>query len=282
VQPLPEGRVAMNIFDPKGPVAAAEKTILIDSIGIMLAIVLPTIVAILAFAIWFRRSNSRAFYWPDWEYSGRLELVVWSIPALTIILLGGVAWIGSHQLDPGRPVAGTGQAITVQAVSLDWKRLFIYPDQRIATVNTLTLPVGSPLHFQLTSASVMNAFFIPQFGSMIYTMNGMVTHLELRADEVGTFQGLSAHFSGDGFPDMLFDVHVVSQPEFASWASKTARGDRALNSDSYRALLEQSVPKDKPEFRLEDPRLFQAITTQKIPPGPGPRQAAEIGAGNVR
>jgi cytochrome o ubiquinol oxidase subunit II len=282
VQPLPQGRVAMNILDPKGPIAAAEKTILIDSIGIMLAIVLPTIVAILAFAIWFRRSNTRAFYWPDWEYSGRLELVVWSIPALTIILLGGVAWIGSHQLDPARPVAGTGAGITVQAVSLDWKWLFIYPDQRIATVNTLTLPVGSPLHFQLTSASVMNAFFIPQFGSMIYTMNGMVTHLELRADEVGTYQGLSAHFSGDGFPDMLFDVHVVSQVEFASWASKTARSDRALNSDSYQALLEQSVPKDKPEYRLEDPQLFQAITTQKIPPGPGPRQAAEIGAGNVR
>jgi cytochrome o ubiquinol oxidase subunit II len=280
--PCLKAELAMNIFDPKGPIAAAEKTILIDSIGIMLAIVLPTIVAILAFAIWFRRSNTRAFYWPDWEYSGRLELVVWSIPALTIILLGGVAWIGSHQLDPARPVAGTGAGITVQAVSLDWKWLFIYPDQRIATVNTLTLPVGSPLHFQLTSASVMNAFFIPQFGSMIYTMNGMVTHLELRADEVGTYQGLSAHFSGDGFPDMLFDVHVVSQVEFASWASKTARSDRALNSDSYQALLEQSVPKDKPEYRLEDPQLFQAITTQKIPPGPGPRQAAETGAGNVR
>src|SRR3979409_1340101 len=157
----------MNILDPQGPIGAAEKTILIDSLGIMLAIVLPTIVAIFAFAFWFRASNTRAFYWPNWEYSGRIELVVWSIPALTVILLGGVAWIGSHQLDPARPVAGTGPGVTIQGVSLDWKWLFIYPDQRIATVNSLTVPVGSPLHFQLTSGAVLNVFFIPQLGSMI-------------------------------------------------------------------------------------------------------------------
>jgi cytochrome o ubiquinol oxidase subunit II len=277
----------MNILDPQGPIAAAEKTILIDSIGIMLAIVLPTIAAIFAFAFYFRKSNTRAFYWPDWEYSGRLELVVWSIPTLTIILLGGVAWIGAHQLDPARPVEGTGQGVTVQVVSLDWKWLFIYPDQHIATVNTLTVPVGAPLHLQLTSASVLNAFFIPQFGSMIYTMNGMVTRLELRADNVGDYKGLSSHFSGDGFPDMLFDVHVVSQADFASFATNAARSDRALNADSYKTeLLKQSVPKDKTVYRLDDPDLFNAIATQKIPPGPGPesgpKEAANIGAGDAR
>jgi len=115
----------MNIFDPQGPIGAAEKTILIDSLAIMLAIVLPTIVAIFAFAYWFRASNERAFYWPNWEYSGRIELVVWSIPALTVILLGGVAWIGSHQLDPAAPLQGTGSPIRIQVVSLDWKWLFI-------------------------------------------------------------------------------------------------------------------------------------------------------------
>jgi cytochrome o ubiquinol oxidase subunit 2 len=273
----------MNILDPQGPIAAADKMILIDSIAIMLAIVLPTIIAIFAFAYYFRKSNTRAFYWPDWEYSGRLELVVWSIPALTIILLGGVAWIGAHQLDPAKPVAGTGEGVTIQVVSLDWKWLFIYPDQRIATVNTLTVPVGAPLHFQLTSASVMNVFFIPQLGSMIYTMNGMVNRLELRADTVGDTQGLSAHFSGDGFPDMLFDVHVVSQTDFSSWASSTARGDKVLNGDAYKKdLLTQSVLKDKPVYKLDDPLLFHDIATQKIPPGPGPVEAASTGAGNVR
>ena len=277
----------MNILDPQGPIAAANKTILIDSIAIMLAIVVPTIVAIFAFAWYFRQSNTRAFHWPDWEHSGRLELVVWSIPALTIILLGGVAWIGSHELDPARPVPGTGQGVTIQVVSLDWKWLFIYPDQRIATLNSLTVPVGSPLHFQLTSASVMNVFFIPQLGSMIYTMNGMVTQLNLRADEVGSLQGLSAHFSGDGFPSMLFDVHVVSQPDFASFASDTVKSDRVLNSEVYKSeLLKQSVPKEQAAYHLVDPELFVSIATQKIPPGPGPesapKEASNIGTNNAR
>src|SRR6202000_3422005 len=214
----------MNIFDPQGPITAAEKTILIDSIGIMLAIVLPTIVAIFAFAYWFRRSNARAEYWPHWEYSGRIELVVWAIPTLTIILLGGVAWIGSHMLDPAKPVEGTGSPLRIQVVSLDWKWLFIYPDQRIATVNTMTVPVGAPLELDLTSASVMNAFFVPQLGSLIYTMNGMVTRLHLRADNEGTLQGLSGHLSGAGFPAMLFDVNVVSPLAFPGWVESTARG----------------------------------------------------------
>src|SRR6201987_3087629 len=157
-------RPPMNILDPRGPIAAADKQILIDSIAIMLAIVVPTIIAIFAFAWYFRQSNTRAFHWPDWEYSGRLELVVWSIPALTIILLGGVAWIGSHQLDPARPVEGAGPGVPLEGVSLAWKWLFIYPDQRVATVNTLTVPVGSPLHLRLTSGSVMTVFFIPQLG----------------------------------------------------------------------------------------------------------------------
>jgi len=266
----------MNILDPQGPVAAAEKVILIDSIAIMLAIVLPTIAAIFAFAYWFRHSNPRAFYWPDWEYSGRLELVVWSIPALTVILLGGVAWIGAHQLDPARPVQGTGPGVTVQVVSLDWKWLFIYPDQRVASLNSLTVPIGSPLHLQLTSGSVMNVFFIPSLGSMIYTMNGMVTRLELRADEVGDLQGLSAHFSGDGFPDMLFDVHVVSQTQFDDWASGASKSSQALDRKTYGELIKQSVPKDKPVYNLTDPLLFHDIATQMIPPGPGPELTTNL------
>src|SRR6202035_4102772 len=193
------------------------------SIAIMLAIVLPTIAAIFAFAFWFRQSNPRATYLPNWAHSGRIELVVWSIPTLTVILLGGVAWIGAHQLDPAAPVAGTGSPVRIQVVSLDWKWLFIYPDQRVATVNTLTVPLGAPLKFELTSASVMNVFFIPQLGSMIYTMNRMVTRLHLRADQEGNYQGLSAHFSGDGFPEMMFDVHVISPLDFPNWVGATAK-----------------------------------------------------------
>ena len=267
----------MNLLDPQGPVAAANMTILIDSVAIMLAIVVPTIIAILAFAYYFRQSNSRAFYLPNFAYSGRLELVVWSIPTLTVILLGGVAWIGSHQLDPRVPVPGTGSPVRIQVVSLDWKWLFIYPDQRVATVNSLTVPVGAPLQFQLTSSSVMNVFFIPQLGSMIYTMNGMVTHLNLRADNEGTFQGLSAHFSGDGFPAMLFDVHVISPLAFPNWVASTAQSNNVLNEDSYNKLMQQGIEKGRPTYRLEDPRLFDLIATQHIPPGPGPELVSDAG-----
>ncbi|HEV3500703.1 MAG TPA: ubiquinol oxidase subunit II [Bradyrhizobium sp.] len=274
---VPFSGSAMNILDPQGPIGAAEKTILIDSLAIMLAIVLPTILAIFAFAFWFRASNARAFHWPDWEYSGRIELVVWSIPTLTVILLGGVAWLGAHHLDPPKPIEGSSSPLTIQAVSLDWKWLFIYPDQKVATINTLTVPAGVPLQFQLTSASVMNAFFIPQFGSMIYTMNGMTTRLNLQADKAGTFQGLSAQFSGDGFADMHFDVHVVPSAQFSKWAQDASNAQQALDARSYQQIAQPSM-KNAPEiYRLADPDLFRSIATQKIPPSPG-AQAGVKGA----
>ena len=168
--------------------------ILIDSLAIMLAIVVPTIAATFAFAWWFRASNARARYLPDWVFSGRIELIVWSIPLLVIMLLGGVAWIASHDLDPAKPLPSNTPPLEVQVVSLDWKWLFIYPSQGVASVNRLVVPAGVPIHFSLTSASVMNAFFIPQLGSMIYTMNGMTTQLNLQADAPGSFRGLSSHY----------------------------------------------------------------------------------------
>ena len=155
-------------------------------------------------------------------------------------------------------------------VSLDWKWLFIYPDQRIATVNTLTVPVGAPLHFAADLGSVMNAFFIPQLGSMIYTMNGMTTRLDLRADKAGTYQGLSAHFSGDGFPDMMFDVHVVSQTDFTDWASKTAQQrSGARTPTATRNWPSSRCRRTSRAYRLDDPDLFQGIATQQIAAGAG-------------
>jgi len=277
----------MNILDPQGPIGAAEKTILIDSVGIMLAIVLPTIIAIFAFAFWFRASNTKAFYWPDWEYSGRIELVVWSVPALTVILLGGVAWLGAHHLDPAKPIEGSSEPLTIQAVSLDWKWLFIYPDQKVATINTLTVPAGVPLHFQLTSASVMNVFFIPQFGSMIYTMNGMATRLNLRADTPGTFQGLSAHFSGDGFSDMHFDVHVLPSEQFSKWAQDASGAEKALDQRSYEEIARPSMKSERAIYRLGDPNLFNWIVIQKLPPSQGMQAGVKgaslpAGGANVR
>lgn len=260
----------MNIFDPQGPIAAANRTILIDSVAIMLTIIVPTIAAIFAFAFWFRQSNSRAVYRPDWAESGRIELVVWSIPALTIMLLGGVAWIGSHQLDPAVPVEGTGSPVRIQVVSLDWKWLFIYPDQRIATVNKLTVPVGAPLHFELTSGSVMNVFFVPQLGSMIATMNGMVTQLHLKADHAGSFFGQSAQYSGDGFSGMHFTLRAVTQGEFDQWIAAARQAGPALDLEAYVGLAQQSENIAPYTYREVEPMLFRDLVTQQLPPGPGP------------
>jgi cytochrome o ubiquinol oxidase subunit II len=258
------------ILDPQGPIGLANKTILIDSLAIMLAIVVPTIGATLGFAWWFRASNTRAQYLPTFAYSGRLELLVWSIPLLTIMLLGGVAWIGSHELDPAKPLESQTPALEIQAVSLDWRWLFIYPDQHVATINQLVVPAGVPLHFSLTSASVMNAFFIPQLGSMIYTMSGMTTQLNLQADTVGEFLGQSSHFSGDGFSDMHFNVQAVPADRFKAWVT-TARGSNAtLDKASYVGLTKQSLDSQPLTFRLTDDGLFSQIVTQQLPPGPGP------------
>src|SRR3954471_8516772 len=212
-----------GILDPVGPVAAQEKQILINSTAIMLAIIIPTMIATVAVAWWFRRSNSKASYRPDWEYSGAIEMVVWAIPALTILLLGGITWIGSHDLEPSKPLASKVAPLKVDVVSLDWKWLFIYPDQGVATVNQLVVPAGTPVSFRLTSATVWNVFFVPQMGTMIYTMPRMTTRLNLQADRQGVFQGRSAHFSGDGFPGMEFNVNSVSPQQFAAW-SQGARG----------------------------------------------------------
>src|ERR1700751_1978538 len=156
------GGCSEGVLDPKGPIAAAERQILFNSLGIMLAIVIPTILATLGVAYWFRSSNERARYLPDFAYSGRLEILVWSIPAMTVFLVGGVAWVGSHDLDPRKLIASTAKPVSIQVVSLDWKWLFIYPEQGVASVNQLTIPAGTPVSFELTSSGVMNSFFVPQ------------------------------------------------------------------------------------------------------------------------
>jgi cytochrome o ubiquinol oxidase subunit 2 len=255
------GGCSEGVLDPKGPIAFAEKMILFDSLGIMLAIVIPTIVATLGVAFWFRSSNTRAPHLPDWEYSGRLELIVWSIPAMTVLLVGGIGWISAHDLDPRKPIASSAKPVTVQVVSLDWKWLFIYPDQGIASVNRLIIPAATPISFDLTSAGVMNSFFVPQLGSQIYTMAKMVTHLQLLADAPGTYPGFSAQFSGNGFADMQFAVDAVSPEQFAQWTAATRNAGPTLDPPSYAELTRptQSVPPFT--YRAVAPGLFQTIVS---------------------
>ncbi len=258
------------VLDPRGPVGRAEKTILLDSLCIMLAIIIPVIVGTLAVAWWFRAGNRRAKYLPTFDYSGRLELLTWSIPVLVIMFLGGTAWVASHDLDPAQPLKSNQRPIEVQVVSLDWKWLFLYPDLGVASVNRLVVPTGTPIHFSLTSASVMNSFFVPQLGSMIYTMNGMSDQLYLQADKAGVYAGRSAHFSGDGFSDMRFDVLAVARARFDDWvAAARARGPD-LDEAEYRRLSRQSSNVAPFTYRAVSPGLYQAIVAQRLPPGPGP------------
>jgi cytochrome o ubiquinol oxidase subunit 2 len=276
------GACNRGILDPVGPVGAAEKQILINSTAIMLAIIIPTMIATVAIAFWFRRGNRRATYRPNWEYSGAVELVVWAIPILTVMLLGGIAWISSHQLDPARPLDSKVPPLRVQVVSLDWKWLFIYPDQGIATVNQLVVPAGTPLNFQLTSATVWNTFFVPQMGSMIYTMPNMTTRLNLEADRTGVFKGRSAHFSGDGFPGMEFNVYSIPRQQFAAWAA-AAHSKPPLDAGVYQGLMKPSSYVKPAIFGNVVPALFEGIATGHPPtPQQSPHNLPAPGASTVQ
>ena len=252
-----------GVLDPRGPIAAANREILLNSLGIMLAIVIPVIIATLGVAFWFRASNDRARYRPDFAYSGRLEMLVWSIPAMTVFLVGGVAWVGSHDMSPRKPIPSTVKALRVQVASLDWKWLFIYPDQGIASVNRLTIPVGTPISLELTSSGVMNSFFVPQLGSQIYTMAGMITRLHLLADDPGTYRGFSAQFSGDGFSDMHFNVDAVSAEKFAQWVDLARSAGPELNAKTYGDLAKPSGAVAPFTYRAVAPDLFGSIVVSE-------------------
>jgi len=266
----PEG-----ILDPQGPIASAERLLLFDATAIMLVVVVPVIIATLAFAWWYRSSNIHATRSSDESYEGRVEFVIWSIPALTVILLGGVIWISSHQLDPGAPISGKSEPLHVDVVALDWKWLFIYPDQGVAAVNQLVIPVGIPVEFQLTSATVMNSFFIPQLGSQIYTMGGMTTHLHLLADAPGEYPGFSAMFSGDGFSDMRFIAKAVPAGDFNTWLQQARGSASALDEASYTELAKPSQNVASTIYRSVEPKLFERILDKTMA---GPANASIDGS----
>ena len=251
-----------GVLDPQGPIASAEQLLLLNSTAIMLVVVLPVILATLGFAWWYRSSNARASRSLDESFEGRAEFVVWSIPALIVILLGGVIWIGSHQLDPRAPIPANAEPLQVEVVALDWKWLFIYPEQGVATVNQLVIPAGTPVHFRLTSATVMNSFFVPQLGSQIYTMGGMTTHLNLLAYEPGEYPGFSANFSGDGFAEMRFIAKAVPAGDFNAWVAKARGTGSALDDASYAVLAKPSIAVPPGTYRSVAPNMFERIIDQ--------------------
>jgi cytochrome o ubiquinol oxidase subunit 2 len=262
-----------GVLDPRGPVDSGERLLLINSTAIMLVVVVPVILATLAFAWWYRSSNPHAIRSQHVAYEGRIEFVIWSIPALTVLLLSGVIWIGSHQLDPRAPLAGKAPPLRVDVVALDWKWLFIYPDQGIASVSELTIPAGTPVEFRLTSATVMNSFFVPQLGSQIYTMGGMATHLNLLAAAPGEFPGISANFSGRDFGRMRFLVKAVPREDFDAWLKRTRASSGALDDAAFAELAKPGTAAPATYGRVT-PRLFDRIV-EKTAAGP---PEARIGA----
>ena len=265
-----------GVLDPQGPVGANDSAILLDALLIMLVIVIPTI--LLAFWMAWRyratRPSAATDYMPQWSYSGKIEAVVWAIPILVIMFLGGVIWIGSTELDPFKPLPSKTKPIEIQVVALDWKWLFIYPGQGIATVNQLVIPAGTPVHFSITSDSVFNVFFIPQLGSMIYAMPGMTSQLYLQADHPADLFGESAQFSGDGFSDMNFAVHSMPQDAFDNWVSQAQGSGQALTRANYALLARQSHAVKPYSYRAVDPTLFRDVAALRIAPGPGPEPEA--------
>jgi cytochrome o ubiquinol oxidase subunit II len=250
-----------GVLDPHGPVGKAERIILYDSTAIMLAVVIPVIVLTLLFAWWFRARNSQARYRPDWEYSGRIEMIIWSIPALVILFLGGIAWTGSHDLDPPAPLKASTAPLDIEVISLDWRWLFIYPHEGIASLNHLVVPAGVPLRFRLTSTTVMNSFFVPQLGSQIYTMPNMVTRLNLEADHPGTLQGLSAMFSGDGFSDMRFDLVAMEPKAFEDWVSTTKTQGGVLDASTFAELVKPAKAEGAQTYAQVSEGLFDRISS---------------------
>ncbi|MDE1938637.1 MAG: ubiquinol oxidase subunit II [Alphaproteobacteria bacterium] len=257
------GGCQMVLMDPKGPIGAQEKSIILLATGLMLIVVVPVIVMTIAFAWRYRASNTSATYAPEWHHSNKIEAVVWAIPCLIVMALGSVTWASSHKLDPWQPLASPMKPIEVEVVSLDWKWLFIYPQYHIASVNQLAMPVGRPVHFRLTSATVMNSFFIPQLGSQIYTMTGMETQLNLRADHAGVYQGISANYSGKGFADMKFKTLALSKAGFNAWIAKASASKATLDVASYKTLDAPGVAATA-YYGTVDPALYGKILNRCV------------------
>src|ERR1700757_3692900 len=230
------------VLHPSGDIAWQQRNLVIASTVLMLLIIVP-VMALTAWFGWkYRASNKSAKYDPDFHHSTQLELVIWSAPLLIIIALGAITWISTHTLDPYRQVLRLdaqrhlpkdAKALKVQAVAMDWKWLFIYPDLGIATVNEMAAPVDVPIDFQITATSVMNAFYVPALAGMIYAMPAMETQLHAVINQPGDYDGFSANYSGAGFSDMKFRFYGKSPAEFAQWVEQVKAGGGKLERADY-------------------------------------------------
>ncbi|GHB09153.1 ubiquinol oxidase subunit 2 [Salinicola rhizosphaerae] len=248
------------LMDPTGEVGQGLKSLIITAFGLMLIVVIPVIVMTILFAWKYRSTNLAAKYTPNWEHSNIIEVFVWAIPAVIILFLAILTWQTSHEYDPHKPIASADETMTIDAISLDWKWLFVYPEQGIATINELALPVDTPVHFRVTSGTVMNSFMIPTLGSQIYAMAGMANDVYLEGSETGTFRGRSTHYSGAGFSEMLFDTHVTSEQDFQTWVDKVKQSpDTMMFPQDYDQVAKPSIAAPIQYFSQVSPNFYEDL-----------------------
>ncbi|WP_262730538.1 ubiquinol oxidase subunit II [Alloalcanivorax marinus] len=265
----------MVLMSPSGDIAAQQRDLILWSTFLMLLVIVPVIILTLVFAIRYRAGND-ATYKPDWDHSTVLELVIWGAPLLIIIALGAMTWVSTHKLDPyrpleridaGRPLPEGVEPLVIEVVSLDWKWLFFYPEQGIATVNELAAPVDRPIRFKITSDRVMNSFFIPALAGQIYSMAGMETKLHAVINEPGVYDGFSANYSGAGFSQMRFKFHGLSDADFDAWVAKVKSSDEALSRAEYRELEQPSENHPVTYYASADDNLYHDILNRCLNEG---------------
>lgn len=258
---LVSGCSDMVLMNPKGQIGLEQRSLILTALGLMLIVVIPAVVMAFVFAIKYRASNTKVTYSPNWSHSSKVELVVWTVPILIIIFLATLTWKSTHALDPSKPIASDAKPVTIQVVAMDWKWLFIYPQQGIATVNEIAFPANVPVKFEITSNSVMNSFFIPQLGGQIYAMAGMNATLHLIANEPGSYKGISANFSGRGFSGMKFTaVATPDQAGFDEWVQKVKASPDTLGTmDAYEQLAAPSEYHPVEYFSSVKPSLYQDV-----------------------
>ncbi|OQP85265.1 ubiquinol oxidase subunit II [Rhizobium rhizosphaerae] len=266
----------MVVMSPFGDIAMQQRDLIVVSTLLMLLIIVPVIFLTLFFAWRYRSANTSATYDPEWHHSTRLEVVIWAAPLAIIIALGAITWISTHKLDPyrpldridaQRPLPADVKPLTVQVVALDWKWLFIYPEQGFASVNELYAPVDVPITFEITASSVMNSFYIPALAGQIYAMPGMRTKLHAVINQPGAYKGFSANYSGDGFSHMTFTFHGASQADFDAWVAKSKAGNGTLDRAAYLEFERPSEREPKRQFASVEDNLFDAIVNLCVKPG---------------
>ncbi|AOE63972.1 ubiquinol oxidase subunit II [Pseudomonas corrugata] len=263
------GGCNMTLLDPKGQVGLDERNLIITATLLMLLVVVPVIVMTFLFAWKYRASNTKAVYTPKWSHSTKIEAAVWTIPVLIIIALGYVTYKSTHALDPYRPLESDVKPITIEVVSMDWKWLFIYPEQGIATVNKIVFPAHTPINFKVTSDTVMNSFFIPGLGGQIYAMAGMQTKLHLIANQNAELEGISANYSGAGFTGMKFKAIATTQEDFDAWVNDVKKAPKQLEKAEYEALSKPSQNNPVELYSAVTPNLFQTIIDKYEGMNPG-------------